>query len=240
MNKVYNISLLPGDGIGEEISIEAKKVLDWFNEKTNTEIKIKEEFVGGISIDKYNVPLTNETLERISYSDAILLGAVGGPKWENLSFEKRPERGLLKIRKELDLFANFRPAIVFDALAGSSTLKTEVIKNLDILIIRELTSGIYFGEPRGISQVDEKNKRGFNTLAYTTEEIQRIAEVGFETAKARSKKLCSVDKANVLESTELWRNVVTEVLKIILMLNCPTCMLIMLQCNLLETQSNLM
>ncbi|MEC8265331.1 MAG: 3-isopropylmalate dehydrogenase [Pseudomonadota bacterium] len=213
MNKVYNISLLPGDGIGEEISIEAKKVLDWFNEKTNTEIKIKEEFVGGISIDKYNVPLTNETLERISYSDAILLGAVGGPKWENLSFEKRPERGLLKIRKELDLFANFRPAIVFDALAGSSTLKTEVIKNLDILIIRELTSGIYFGEPRGISQVDEKNKRGFNTLAYTTEEIQRIAEVGFETAKARSKKLCSVDKANVLESTELWRNVVTEVSK---------------------------
>ena len=158
MNKVYNISLLPGDGIGEEISIEAKKVLDWFNEKTNTEIKIKEEFVGGISIDKYNVPLTNETLERISYSDAILLGAVGGPKWENLSFEKRPERGLLKIRKELDLFANFRPAIVFDALAGSSTLKTEVIKNLDILIIRELTSGIYFGEPRGISQVTKRIK----------------------------------------------------------------------------------
>ena len=213
MNKTLNISLLPGDGIGQEISTEASKVLKWFNEKTDLKINIKEELVGGVSIDKYDVPLTNETLDNISHSDAILLGAVGGPKWESLYFEKRPERGLLKIRKELDLFANFRPAIVFDALASSSTLKTEIIQGLDILIIRELTSGIYFGEPRGVSQIDEENKRGFNTLAYTTKEIKRIAKVGFETAQARSKKLCSVDKANVLESTELWREVVTEVSK---------------------------
>ena len=213
MNNVFNISLLPGDGIGKEISVEALKVLKWFNNKTSLEINIHEELVGGASIDKYDSPLTDETLNRIRHSDAILLGAVGGPKWESLDFEKRPERGLLKIRKELDLFANFRPAIVFDALASSSTLKTEVIKNLDILIIRELTSGIYFGEPRGINQIDDENKRGFNTLAYTTKEIKRIAKIGFETAKTRSKKLCSVDKANVLESTELWREVVTDVSK---------------------------
>ena len=213
MNNVFNISLLPGDGIGQEISVEALKILDWFSENTDLKINVKEELVGGISVDEYDSPLTNDTLKNISHSDAILLGAVGGPKWESLDFKKRPERGLLKIRKELDLFANFRPAIVFDALAESSTLKTEIIKNLDILIIRELTSGIYFGEPRGIEQIDEENKRGFNTLAYTTEEVKRIAKVGFETAKARSKKLCSVDKANVLESTELWREVVTEVSK---------------------------
>ncbi|MBD22149.1 MAG: 3-isopropylmalate dehydrogenase [Alphaproteobacteria bacterium] len=213
MNKSFNVSLLPGDGIGKEISAEASKVLEWFNQNSELKINLKEELVGGASIDKYGVPLTDETLKSISNCDAILLGAVGGPKWENLNFEKRPERGLLKIRKELDLFANFRPAIVFDALASSSTLKTEVIKNLDILIIRELTSGIYFGEPRGISQIDQNNKRGFNTLAYTTEEIKRIAEVAFEAADTRSKKLCSVDKANVLESTELWREVVTDVSK---------------------------
>ena len=171
MNNVFNISLLPGDGIGQEISVEALKILDWFSENTDLKINVKEELVGGISVDEYDSPLTNDTLKNISHSDAILLGAVGGPKWEGLDFKKRPERGLLKIRKELDLFANFRPAIVFDALAESSTLKTEIIKNLDILIIRELTSGIYFGEPRGIEQIDEENKRGFNTLAYTTEAV---------------------------------------------------------------------
>ena len=213
MSKTKNVSLLPGDGIGQEISIEATKVLEWFNNYSDLDINIKENLVGGVSIDKYGAPLTDETLKSLSSSDAILLGAVGGPKWESLDFEKRPERGLLKIRKELDLFANFRPAIVFNALADSSTLKTEIIKNLDILIIRELTSGIYFGEPRGVSQIDEDNKRGYNTLAYTTEEIKRIAKVAFETANTRSKKLCSVDKANVLESTELWREVVTDVSK---------------------------
>ena len=213
MSKTKNVSLLPGDGIGQEISIEATKVLEWFNNYSDLDINIKEDLVGGVSIDKYGVPLTDETLKSLSSSDAILLGAVGGPKWESLDFEKRPERGLLKIRKKLDLFANFRPAIVFNALADSSTLKTEIIKNLDILIIRELTSGIYFGEPRGVKPIENGERRGVNTHVYTTKEIKRIAKVAFETANTRSKKLCSVDKANVLESTELWREVVTDVSK---------------------------
>ena len=210
MNKKFNISLLPGDGIGQEISIEAKKVLNWFDKFSDLSFVIDEDDIGGVSFDKYESPLTENTLEKISKSDAILLGAVGGPKWESLPFENRPERGLLKIRKELDLFANFRPAIVFDALVDSSSLKPEIIKNLDILIIRELTSGIYFGEPRGVENIDEKNKRGFNTLEYTSEEIERIAKVAFETARSRSKRLCSVDKANVLESTELWRDIIVK------------------------------
>ncbi len=210
MNKKFNISLLPGDGIGQEISIEAKKVLNWFDKFSDLSFVIDEDDIGGVSFDKYESPLTENTLDKISKSDAILLGAVGGPKWESLPFENRPERGLLKIRKELDLFANFRPAIVFDALVDSSSLKPEIIKNLDILIIRELTSGIYFGEPRGVENIDEKNKRGFNTLEYTSEEIERIAKVAFETARSRSKRLCSVDKANVLESTELWRDIIVK------------------------------
>ncbi len=210
MKKKLKISLLPGDGIGQEISIEAKKVLTWLVKKIDLDIELNEELVGGASIDTLGTPLSNETLDRISKSDAIILGAVGGPKWESLDFEKRPERGLLKIRKELDLFANFRPAIVFEPLINSSSLKPEIIKDLDILIIRELTGGIYFGQPRGIEKIEEDNHRGFNTLVYTTKEIKRIAKVAFDTAMTRSRKLCSVDKANVLESTELWRNVMIE------------------------------
>ena len=209
----YNISILPGDGIGEEIAKEARKLIDWISSNATFNINLVEEYVGGASIDKYGTPLSDETLKRIRQSDAILLGAVGGPKWEKMDFEKRPERGLLKIRKELDLFANYRPAIVFDPLIDSSSLKPEVIKGLDILIIRELTSGIYFGEPRGIEKIDDKNFKGYNTLVYTSKEIERIAEVAFETAMSRSKKLCSVDKANVLESTELWREVMIETSK---------------------------
>ena len=209
----YNISILPGDGIGKEISKEARKLIDWISNNENFNISLVEEYVGGSSIDKYGTPLSDETLIRIRQSDAIILGAVGGPKWEKMEFEKRPERGLLKIRKELDLFANYRPAIVFEPLIDSSSLKPEVIKGLDILIIRELTSGIYFGEPRGIEKISEKNYRGYNTLEYTSNEIRRIAEVAFETAMSRSKKLCSVDKANVLESTELWRKVMIETSK---------------------------
>ena len=205
MKKKFSISLLPGDGIGQEIIIEAKKILNWVDQNTDLDLDCFEELVGGASIDKHQTPLHDETLEKIKKSDAIILGAVGGPKWEKLPFELRPERGLLKIRKELDLFANFRPAIVFDSLINSSSLKPEIIKNLDILIIRELTGGIYFGEPRGVEKINEKVSRGFNTLVYTTPEIERIAEVAFEAALQRGKKLCSVDKANVLESTELWR-----------------------------------
>jgi len=211
MKKKINISLLPGHGIGQEISLEAKKILNWLSSKFEVEIDLYEDLVGGASIDKYGTPLSEKTLDKIKKTDAIILGAVGGPKWENLDFDQRPERGLLKIRKELDLFANFRPAIVFDSLIDSSTLKKEIIEGLDILIIRELTSGIYFGEPRGIKKVNEKIFKGFNTLVYSSDEIQRIAEIAFQAASSRKKKLCSVDKANVLESTELWRKVVTDV-----------------------------
>ncbi len=210
MKKDLNISLLPGDGIGKEISNQALKILEWISKKFDFNLNLTEELVGGASIDKLGTPLSDKTLGRIKKSDAIILGAVGGPKWEGLKFEKRPERGLLKIRKELDLFANFRPALVFDPLIESSSLKPEIIKGLDILLIRELTGGIYFGEPRGIKKISEEKYKGFNTLVYYTNEIKRIAEVAFETAMTRSKKLCSVDKANVLESTELWRNVMIE------------------------------
>tara|TARA_Y100001954_G_scaffold164801_1_gene174871 strand:- start:803 stop:1909 length:1107 start_codon:yes stop_codon:yes gene_type:complete len=213
MKKLYSISLLPGDGIGNEISLEAKKILNWVDTNTDLNLECVEDLVGGISIDTYGTPLCDKTLERIKKSDAIILGAVGGLKWEKLPFESRPERGLLKIRKELDLFANFRPAIVFDSLISSSSLKPEIIKDLDILIIRELTGGIYFGEPRGVEKINKNLSKGYNTLVYTTPEIERIARVAFEASQQRSKKLCSVDKANVLESTELWREVVTSVAK---------------------------
>ena len=213
MLKKINISLLPGDGIGKEISNEALKILNWINNNSNLDLKVYEDAVGGEAIDKYETPLSEKTLKNVAQTDAIILGAVGGPKWENLPFDKRPERGLLKIRKELDLFANFRPAIVFDPLIKSSTLKENIIKGLDILIIRELTGGIYFGEPRGIKKISKNEKKGFNTLVYKSSEIRRIAEIAFKTASSRKKKLCSVDKANVLESTELWREVVNEVSK---------------------------
>jgi len=213
MNKELSIVALPGDGIGNEIFNEARKVLNWINNNSRYKLNITEELIGGSSIDESGEPLTKNVLEKLRVTDAILLGAVGGPKWEGIEFHKRPERGLLKIRKELDLFANFRPAIVFDSLASSSSLKPEIINGLDLMIIRELTGGIYFGEPRGVEKLDENNYKGFNTLVYTSEEIRRIASVAFETAQSRSKKLCSVDKANVLESTELWRKVIIEVSK---------------------------
>lgn len=208
-----NILLLPGDGIGHEISKEAEKIFNWLDKNTNLEFEISKELIGGASIDEYGEPITNKVLNLAKKSDAILLGAVGGPKWEKLDFIKRPERGLLKIRKELDLFANFRPAIVFDALVSASSLKEEIISDLDIMIIRELTSGIYFGEPRGVEKISGNIKKGFNTLVYHSDEIERIATVGFEIAMKRNKKLCSIDKANVLESTELWRDVVNDVSK---------------------------
>lgn len=207
------ILLLPGDGIGHEISKEVEKLFEWLNEESPLNFEINKASIGGESIDKFNTPLTDKVLSEAFNSDAILLGAVGGPKWEGLSFEKRPERGLLKIRKELDLFANFRPAIVFNSLEESSSLKKEIISGLDLMIIRELTGGIYFGEPRGIENISNNRKKGYNTLSYTSDQIERIARVGFETAMKRSKKLCSVDKANVLESTELWREVVIEISK---------------------------
>ena len=206
--KKYKIAVLKGDGIGPEIVNEAIKVLDAVSKNENFELEYNEFFLGGSAYDKYEDPCPDETIEGCLNSDAVLFGAIGGPKWDNLPKEKRPESGLLKIRKALGLFANLRPAVIFDELVEASTLKEEVIKGVDLLVVRELTGGIYFGKPRG----KEKDK-AFNTMVYTREEIERIAKVAFEEARKRRKKVTSVDKANVLEVSELWREVVEEVAK---------------------------
>ncbi|HIQ49118.1 MAG TPA: 3-isopropylmalate dehydrogenase [Aquifex aeolicus] len=207
--KKYKIALLRGDGIGPEITEQALRVLDKIAEIYGVQFEYREGLIGGIAIDETGTPLPDETLELCRNSDAILLGAVGGPKWDNLPTDKRPEKGLLKIRKELDLYANLRPAKVWDALVSASPLKEDVVKGTDMLVIRELTSGIYYGEPRGI--FEEKRKRyAVNTMKYTEEEIRRIVRKSFEIARKRRKKLTSVDKANVLEVGALWRQVVEE------------------------------
>ncbi len=212
MSTTKKVLMLPGDGIGPEVMRQVQRVMDWMAKKRNVNFEITEGLIGGASIDAYNNPLTDETLADAMAADAVLLGAVGGPKWDNLPFDIKPERGLLKIRKEMGLFANLRPALVFDALVGASTLKEEIVKGLDIMILRELTGGIYFGQPRGIEERDGV-RFGFNTLVYSEPEVERIARVAFDMAMKRNKRLCSVDKANVLESTVLWREVVERVAK---------------------------
>jgi 3-isopropylmalate dehydrogenase len=196
---------LPGDGIGQEVMAQVGRVVEWFDKKRIASFDVKEGLVGGASFDKYGTPLTDETMKLAQESDAVLFGAVGGPQWDNLPFAQKPERGLLRLRKEMDLFANLRPALVFDPLIGASTLKPEVIEGLDILIIRELTGGTYFGEPRGITTLPDGTRRGVNTQVYTTPEIIRVGRVAFELARKRSNKVCSVEKANVMESGVLWR-----------------------------------
>lgn len=196
---------LPGDGIGPEVMTEVRRVIDWMDRRRTVSFDITEGLIGGAAIDETGVPFPDETLEAAHDSDAVLMGAVGGPKWESLPFEVQPERGLLAIRKEMGLFANLRPALVFDALAEASTLKLEVVKGLDIMIVRELTGGIYFGEPRGIEELPDGTKRGFNTLTYTTGEVERIGRVACDLALKRNKRVCSIDKANVLETTVMWR-----------------------------------
>ena len=212
MSTTKKVLMLPGDGIGPEVMHQVQRVMDWMAKKRNVNFEITEGLIGGASIDAHNNPLTDETLADAMAADAVLLGAVGGPKWDNLPFDIKPERGLLKIRKEMGLFANLRPALVFDALVGASTLKEEIVKGLDIMILRELTGGIYFGQPRGIEERDGV-RFGFNTLVYSEPEVERIARVAFDMAMKRNKRLCSVDKANVLESTVLWREVVERVAK---------------------------
>ncbi len=202
---------LPGDGIGPEIMAEVRRVIDWLGKYRSITFDITEGLIGGAAIDETGIPLPDETLEAAHASDAILMGAVGGPKWEALPFEVQPERGLLGIRKELGLFANLRPAIVFDALADASTLKLEIVRGLDIMIIRELTGGIYFGEPRGIEDLGEDVRRGFNTLTYSTPEIHRIGRVAMDLAGKRNNRVCSIDKANVLETTVIWREEMVKV-----------------------------
>jgi len=208
-----SVLILPGDGIGPEIVTEAEKVLSALVEKHRLEISTEQALIGGRAIDETGVPLPEETLALGKQSDAILLGAVGGPQWDNIERSLRPERGLLAIRAGLDLYANLRPAILYKELAGASSLKPDVIDGLDIMIVRELTGGIYFGQPRGIRTLEDGQREGFNTLVYKETEIERIARTAFDVAMKRNKKVCSVDKANVLEATELWREVVTHVAK---------------------------
>ncbi|NIN33693.1 MAG: 3-isopropylmalate dehydrogenase [Gammaproteobacteria bacterium] len=205
------ILVLPGDGIGPEIIAEAEKVLQALITDHELKLQIDHGAIGGHGVDVSGKPLPEETLEKARASDAVLLGAVGGPKWETIERSLRPERGLLAIRSGLGLYANLRPAIVHSALADASTLRPEIVAGLDIMIVRELTGGIYFGEPRGMRRTSDNLREGFNTLVYNEAEIRRIAGMAFEVARKRSGKICSVDKANVLEATELWREVVTEV-----------------------------
>ncbi|HQX27947.1 MAG TPA: 3-isopropylmalate dehydrogenase [Alphaproteobacteria bacterium] len=202
------LMLLPGDGIGPEVMVETRKIIEWANTR-GADIKIKEGLVGGASYDAFGKPLSDETLKLCRECDAVLLGAVGGPKWNNVDYAVRPEAGLLRLRKELDLFANLRPAIVFDALIDASTLKPEIVKGLDILIVRELTGGVYFGEPRGIEDLGNGERRGFNTQTYTSSEIKRVGRVAFELARKRRGKVTSCEKANVMESGKLWREEIT-------------------------------
>lgn len=207
------LMILPGDGIGPEILAEAEKVIGWMNAHANLNLKIERGLIGGQSFEKFGHPFTDETLERCRSADAILMGAVGGPRWDNVDYNYRPEAGLLKLRKELDLFANLRPAIVFDALIDASTLKPEIVKGLDILIVRELTGGVYFGEPRGITDLGNGERRGVNTQVYTTSEIKRVGRVAFELARKRRNKVHSCEKANVMESGKLWREDMTSLHK---------------------------
>ncbi len=206
--KKYNICVIKGDGIGPEIVDEAIKVLDTVSSKFEFELNYEHVLLGGEAIDVLGSPIPNETLETALNSDAVLLGAIGGPKWDNLERNLRPESGLLKLRKGLGAFANLRPAIVFDELVDASTIKPDVLKGVDMLVVRELTGGLYFGQPR-----KKEENSAYNTMVYSKEEIERIAEVAFEAALKRSKKVTLVDKANVLETSQLWREVVADVAK---------------------------
>lgn len=205
-----NILLIGGDGIGPEIMVEARKVLDVINEKYNVGMEYSEALLGGAAIDADGTPLPAATLEKAKACDAILFGAIGGPKWDNVDRAIRPEKGLLGLRSELELFGNLRPAMLYPQLAEASTLKPEVVAGLDILIVRELNGGIYFGEPRGIRTLENGERQGYNTYVYKESEVERIGRLAFEFARKRNKKVCSVDKSNVLEATVLWKEVMIE------------------------------
>ena len=209
--KDRKILLLSGDGIGPEVVSEVRKIINWFNKKKSMDFKIEEDLVGGASYEKHKNPITDEVFYKALESEAVILGAVGGPKWDNLEFSKRPERALLKLRKELKLFANLRPAICFKQLVEASTLKPEIVSGLDIMIVRELTGGIYFGEPRGIKPIENGERKGINTHTYTSSEIIRVAKVAFELAQKRNKKVTSCEKSNVMEAGILWREEVQKV-----------------------------
>ena len=194
-----------------EVVNEVKKVIQWLNSKKSLDFKIDEDLIGGASIEKHKSPITDEVFYKAMESEVIIFGACGGPKWDNLEFSKKPERALLKLRKELKLFANLRPAICFKQLVEASSLKPEIVSGLDIMIVRELTGGIYFGEPRGIKPIENGERKGINTHTYTTNEIIRVAKVAFELAKKRNKKVTSCEKSNVMESGVLWKEEVQKV-----------------------------
>jgi 3-isopropylmalate dehydrogenase len=210
MAKNKKLLILAGDGIGPEVMRQATRIIEWFAKRRAVAFDVQEGLVGGCSIDRHGVPITDATMADALAADAVLLGACGGPKWDNLPFDKKPERGLLRLRKDMELFANLRPALVFDALAEASSLKPELVRGLDLMIVRELTGGVYFGLPRGIETLPDGSRRAVNTQVYTTAEIHRVARVAFELARRRRRKLCSVEKANVMESGVLWREEVTR------------------------------
>jgi 3-isopropylmalate dehydrogenase len=209
--KSFNIAVFPGDGIGTEIMQEALKVLRLIAEKHNINLILSEGYAGGSAYDRFGEPLPKQSIDLALQSDAVLLGAVGGPKWEVLEYKLRPERALLGLRERLGLYANLRPVVVFEELLDASPLKKEVIRGTDIMIVRELTGDVYFGQPRGVTKEKNGLRKGVNTMVYNEEEISRIAVRAFEIARKRKNNLLSVDKANVLECTELWRNVVSEI-----------------------------
>jgi len=204
------VLVLAGDGIGPEVMRQVRRVADWMAKRRSLSFDLSDGLVGGVAYEAHGTPLTDETMQDAIDADAVLLGAVGGPRWDNLPFDKKPERGLLRLRKDMELFANLRPATVFDALVDASSLKSEIVRGLDIMILRELTGGVYFGEPRGIETLADGTRRGINTQVYTTPEIERVARVGFELARKRAKKVHSVEKANVMESGVLWREEVQK------------------------------
>jgi 3-isopropylmalate dehydrogenase len=207
----YTLTILPGDGIGPEAMTEVRKVIDWMQTEEGLSFTLHEDDIGGAAYDRYGVPLADETLAKCQSSDAVIMGSVGGPQWDSVDYDKRPEAGLLRLRKEMQLFANLRPALVFNALIDASTLKADVIRGLDILIVRELTGGVYFGEPRGIEDLGNGQRRGVNTQVYETYEIERVGRVAFDLARKRNNKVTSCEKANVMESGKLWREEITKI-----------------------------
>lgn len=210
---MYKIILFPGDGIGVEVAEQAVKLIRKIGQKFHLVFEIEHGIIGGASIDKFGEPITPENLEKAKKADAVFLGAVGGPQWDHVETAKRPEKALLALRKGLDVFANLRPVKMFPQLVANSPLKPEIVRGVDMIIFRELVSGIYFGTPRGIKKLADGSEEGINTEVYTTSQIERIAVKAFEFARKRRRKVTSVDKANVLESSQLWRKVVTEVHK---------------------------
>src|SRR5918993_3659770 len=206
----HKLLLLPGDGIGPEVMAEVQRLIDWLNKQGIASFEAEQGLVGGSAYDAHKVSISEGDMAKATAADAIIFGAVGGPKWDSVPYEVRPEAGLLRLRKDLGLFANLRPAICYPALAASSSLKQEVVEGLDILIVRELTGGVYFGEPKEIIDLGNGQKRGIDTQVYDTFEIERIAGVAFELARTRKNTVCSMEKRNVMKSGVLWNQVVTE------------------------------